>query len=164
MPRRGRSRGWGAQQDSGETVSEPSSSQPTSGETGVEASGSAVVEEGGSTPSPGPSTTGTGDKKKSTKTEDQKTKVVKQWKKMKIKTNNSSSGSPWDRVTRKQIDVKSLDLGKSYVGLLKQSSEGKKKKLPPRQTRWQHTGRTPLTDVESLPADWNANEPDLDPK
>lgn len=84
-------------------------------------------------------------------------------KRVRIKHNSSATGSVWDKTPRKKVDVKNLDLKRSYV----ESAKGEPNSqlaLKPRQKRWKHDGTSPLINVEELPEDWNTREPDLDPK
>ncbi|KAJ5765676.1 hypothetical protein N7520_005235 [Penicillium odoratum] len=67
--------------------------------------------------------------------------------------------SPWDPSPRKILDVADLDLNKSYIPDIPPFSTVVAR--PPRQQRWIHPGRTPLTNVKDLPEGWNSKEPDL---
>ncbi|KAJ5641470.1 hypothetical protein N7490_005470 [Penicillium lividum] len=67
--------------------------------------------------------------------------------------------SPWDPSPRRILNVADLDLNKSYIPDIPPVST--KAARPPRQQRWIHRGRTPLTDVKDLPEGWNSKEPDL---
>lgn len=59
--------------------------------------------------------------------------------------------------------VDQLDLKKSFVDSV-QNYPKSNFKPQPRQKRWRKEGDNPITQVEDLPHDWNAREPDLDPK
>lgn len=73
-------------------------------------------------------------------------------------------GSINDPTPRKILDVKDLNLDRSYVGgEIGPPLEGQGP-LPerPARKRWQHKGRRPLVDYALLPADWSAYDDDLD--
>ncbi|KAJ5241840.1 uncharacterized protein N7469_000167 [Penicillium citrinum] len=70
--------------------------------------------------------------------------------------------SPWDKTERHRVNVEDLDLDVSYEEFVDLEPEPEPE-LPARQERWQHHGSEPLIDIDSLPADWNTREPDLDP-
>lgn len=81
----------------------------------------------------------------------------------KNKTTSDPRGSPWDKPKRKKINIKDLDLKRSYVEFLK-DEPGLEDERPRRRTRWKYAGSTPLTDVERIPEGWSTAEPDLDPE
>lgn len=77
--------------------------------------------------------------------------------------------SPWDPTERKVLDIRKLDLDKSYHNEHRPRSNMTKVKVghttskpPPERQRWQHTGQKPIEKVADLPKGWHATEPDLD--
>lgn len=77
--------------------------------------------------------------------------------------------SPWDPTERKVLDIRKLDLDKSYHNENRPRSNLTKVKVghttskpPPERQRSQHTGKKPIEKVEDLPKGWHATEPDLD--
>jgi len=79
------------------------------------------------------------------------------------KEKSLARGSPWDKTERHPVNVEDLDLDVSYEEFMDLEPEPETER-PARQERWQHHGSEPLIDIDSLPADWNTREPDLDPK
>lgn len=75
-----------------------------------------------------------------------------------------TSDSPWDQIERKAIRIEDLNLDEAHDPLLGSTIEPPPVKKGPRHTRWQHTGREPITDVADLPEGWSMTEPDLDPQ
>lgn len=67
---------------------------------------------------------------------------------------------PDDPTPRKEIDVKKLDLDKSYVGSIKLQRSTRPEKDRP----WEVKERDiPIHDGRSLPLGWHSREDDLDP-
>lgn len=71
------------------------------------------------------------------------------------------NGNGSDFGPKMMINIRDLDLTKSYAP---SSTRPSSVVRPARQHRWRHSGPQPLQDWASLPAGWNDEEPDLDPR